>query len=491
MDATNAAGQDAGRVRGTPVRTRAPLPARRSIVGVLALALLGLIGAGLADRPALGDHRPTPCAGAAEAGDANRAAAVPAAMTGASVQAAVDALPEEGGFVRLSAGTYSVPVAVRLRSGVTICGEGAATVIYVPENVTAFKSVGSSSTHASNVWVREVRIVGDRSGAAPALYFESCDDCGVLDVTVEGVGRDRRENASAVWMKGGTRGRVAGSTLTRSGYSGVVIDSQTDTEVSGNHVSGSGHAGILVVGRSDGVVVAENDVRDNGLNADGTGREGRSGILVMDDGTDAARTVVIRDNVVVNNGDHGIQVFWWVRNGILSEAPWEAISITGNTVTGHKNWPRGGAGIELEQARFAVVSGNVLSNNNQGINTYNSSELAVTANAIRDSRQNGIAVYGTKRSIFSANTIERSGLSDGGHGIDIQPLVGASRQNSPRSTGNSFLGNRISESRGADVQFQPNQSGNTAIDNLIEQPIVDHSGDGNVIHNNRMFARTH
>ena len=55
----------------------------------------------------------------------------------AGIQEAIDALPESGGTVVLPAGTFRLRRSVRLKSRVTLRGEGAATVLTRPPEFTA------------------------------------------------------------------------------------------------------------------------------------------------------------------------------------------------------------------------------------------------------------------------------------------------------------------------------------------------------------------
>jgi len=70
----------------------------------------------------------------------------------AGIQEAIDALPEKGGTVFVPAGRYLVRRSIRLRSGVTLCGEGAATVLTRRAPVT-FTLTAQCGAHADTVEV--------------------------------------------------------------------------------------------------------------------------------------------------------------------------------------------------------------------------------------------------------------------------------------------------------------------------------------------------
>ncbi len=70
--------------------------------------------------------------------------------TTSGIQEAIDALPEAGGTVFVPAGRYLIRRSVVLRSNVTLCGEGAATVIGRPREkiLKVTKRVSKNKTHA-------------------------------------------------------------------------------------------------------------------------------------------------------------------------------------------------------------------------------------------------------------------------------------------------------------------------------------------------------
>lgn len=76
----------------------------------------------------------------------------PSTSASAGIQEAIDALPESGGTVFIPAGRYVIRRSIRLRSSVTLCGEGAATVLTRRAPVT-FILTAPCGPHADTVRV--------------------------------------------------------------------------------------------------------------------------------------------------------------------------------------------------------------------------------------------------------------------------------------------------------------------------------------------------
>lgn len=75
---------------------------------------------------------------------------------GAAIQAAIDALPTEGGMVLIPEGTYNITTSISItKNNVTIVGAGTGTIL----NVTAQDTIGISIT-ADDIIIRNIKLSG-------------------------------------------------------------------------------------------------------------------------------------------------------------------------------------------------------------------------------------------------------------------------------------------------------------------------------------------
>ncbi len=215
-------------------------------------------------------------------------------LTGAAIQAAVNALPACGGIIELVAGTYSITTPIVLRSWCQLVGAGHATVLRIANGSNAAGVIRNADTTNGNVdiAVRSLKIDGNK-GAQTAtrnrngielhrcadfllddIEVAFCDGMGVLvsgDGAVTRIGKinnvwshDNATNGLEVtWaMREVTYTSV---TCDLNGQDGLVMD-HSETIASGIHCSRNGRDGLLITNVVDNNVV--------GVTADLNGRTG-------------------------------------------------------------------------------------------------------------------------------------------------------------------------------------------------------------------------
>ncbi len=395
------------------------------------------------------------------------------------VSAAFGAIAGRGGVLYFPPGTYWFAgnggrTGPRFdTSNLTIQGAGPASRILLDSDITAISVQGTPREHLKGVVVRDLAIVGARSGSSPGMHFGYVDEVVIRDCQIEAVGADRAGayGSNGIQLQDCDGAVVTTCRIGACGYNGIELRDARNVTITTTTVEKCGANGILVTGASDGFLVANNRLVGNGRNPDGSGREGRTGVNVSD-ATAMPNVGVIASNYLDNNGDHGILIICW-RGGHadLSDATFKSIVITGNTVVNHRNWANGSAGIQIEQGKNCTVSGNALWNNYQGVNLYNSGDCTVSGNDIKAASRFGILVAGSVRAAISGNLVANSGSIEQGHGIDVRAL-------SSPTTGCTFTGNRVFGSAGQDVNVQEPNVGNVLLGNITSKPILDLNSPG-------------
>lgn len=377
---------------------RSALPAasvtRRRLLGVGAAATLsGAIGATAV--PAA-HAAPTTVSVPPASGDEDSTAAI---------QAAVDALPPDGGTVSLEGATYLVGHPIALRSGVTLTGAGAGTTRLVDHpslgNRPLLSIVGSEGASVSAVTVAALSL---RNGTASTGSFAAGRDGIVID-HANRVLLERIEVTEIQGQYGVRAQRTAGldirsSRFHRCTYGMVIIlpdcsrvhvadcefDTLTSTVYPNTYTFATGYATLNSGTRwTRGLVVEDCTFRNNprweGLDAHG------------------ATDVVFRRNHIEN-----VQVGIVVgnTNGAVTDPRLERVLIEDNTIiqgTGRPGWYGIVVTGAARRARDVTIRGNRVrgfggTDSRIGtINVFRADEVTIEDNTIDDYGMNGINLY--------------------------------------------------------------------------------------------------
>ena len=271
------------------------------------------------------------------------------------IQAALDALPADGGEVRLSEGTYYIEVSLALDSNQTLRGCGKNTILTTTtanlDIITATGSVGSEKT---GILIADLCIDGDAGGVAnedgilwtyvdyskihnvwsqdngdDGMDFSYCDFNEIIGNTCQGNG----DNGINLY-RSNYNNTIVGNACQGNGSDGIhTFTTNHNNTISGNTCQGNGGAGICISHSNNNTIVG-NTVQGNGYN----------GIYLED-----ANNNTIVGNTVQGNGYDGIN---------LSAANNNTIS--GNTFQGNDR-----AGIYVETSDNNNIVGNVCLENSQ------------------------------------------------------------------------------------------------------------------------------
>ena len=289
-------------------------------------------------------------------------------ITGDDIQAAIDALPPEGGEVSLSSGTYEIAESILLRSNVKVSGAGSTTILKATGDVSIFIAQTKENIEISNMTLegndnaqyvavhfkwggQNIRIssVTVRNWQRMGLFFEDSNNVTIENswfFNIGSVGGD-----AAVWFSRGEDNKILGNTLQ---------DNQ-------NAISAQGMSNS---------VVANNTIKDSALD----------GINLTAGTNGNAYGNVISNNVIQSSGALGI-----ILNGCDESV------VVGNRVFGS-----GQHGIDLDGSSYNTVSGNTVTNSGwSGIRTYfnpgrqqGSSDNIISGNIVLGSSQESADVSG-------------------------------------------------------------------------------------------------
>lgn len=365
------------------------------------------VGAGTGGVPAMPTPSPIPSGGVPTSPPPTGGEIIPTSRTSAGVAAAIAAAPT-GGTVYLPAGTWDFTDrgAKITRGAVTIRGDGDATVIRAASHGGFYVDAPSQ---VAGVRVTALKIVGDGTGQyASGVWMGRCDDCRVDRVTVQDVGVSDSPDSHCVHLRDGARAIVADNHLVRCGGAGVQLWRQSNSRIERNVATDNGRHGVQLIGASSGNTVVDNTLVGNGREPNGEGREGRAGLLLNDDGVSFPQTALIQGNTVTGSGDHGIALFDWRSNRPLPDGVLD-VRVVGNTVTDHRNWSRGSAGLIAEGVGRALFERNRSDRNRFGLHAWNTGPgLIFRDNVAIDNAVTGIYLAAAKGFVLERNEIRQA-----------------------------------------------------------------------------------
>lgn len=332
----------------------------------------------------------------------------------ASIQEAVDALGAAGGEVLVAEGVYTLTRAVALDGveGVTLRGMGAGTVLRVADKVE--KPLASDAAAGLRTLV-----VSDGSAFQPGQHI-----C-VRDTAHSEVNRVES---------------VEGDTLT------MVSALANSYEVSAGARAYTCHSAIWITGASARVRVTNLLVDGNRLNQE-FGRTGYYPAEHQGDGvrvSDGCEGVLLDHLWVKSAAAHGVclggvghrveSCECWdnAYDGVNAEPSCDQILIAHNYCHDQVDWNGVQFGYSTYATGSAVIAGNVLVNNHQGVAAQGGSDVEIVGNLIKDSRFDGVELYDVDRFTVSGNLItgaaDLSDMTNEGihveHGCSVGVLSG-------------------------------------------------------------------
>ncbi len=353
------------------------------------------------------------------------------------IQAAIDALPDAGGVVELSTGTFAQADVILVDSGVWLRGAGTATVLYLVDGTDRPQILNRDYTNAtggnSGIVISDLKLDGNKANNASSNPFIDYYNCPILFRYVHDSAIERNTVINAPGI-------------------GIDISYSTHINVNRNFVFDSYHDAIKIIFGSSYVNVTNNIVQGytagsaKGVEVqDGTSfvtvanniiREfhGGVGVEVHPDEL-ACSNITISGNLIDAVDHHGISLL-----GLSGEGQQLTdITISGNTVRnsavynirvaytsratidGNRVYGAGSNGIHISSGnnRDVVITGNTVESNDFGIMAY-SSHTTIAGNIVASNNKYGIAFYGSD-AIISDNLVKDNGqaMSTGRTGLGV------------------------------------------------------------------------
>jgi hypothetical protein len=283
-----------------------------------------------------------------------------------AIQAAIDALGDAGGTVRLPAGTFVHQGVIRLRSRVTLEGVGDQTVLLASEPTQA----AIAAVDVSDVTIRNVKLASRATQRRSDLYSHQLTIAQAEGARVEGVHIDG------------------------SAAAGIFIHGSRRVRVSGCKVANTLADGIHTTGGSREVIVRDNQLADTGDDA--------VAVVSYRRDTAACQDVSIHDNHITRSRSRGLAVVGGQR-----------VSVARNTVAGSRY-----AGLYAASETFYDTMGcsdlRFTDNQLQDVNRLPSPDIPYQGILL-----SGRAGFAVERVLLQGNRVTRAGF----RGIEANAFV--------------------------------------------------------------------
>ena len=287
------------------------------------------------------------------------------------INSAITAIAATGGTVLLLEGTYYITASITLSSNVALVGQGAGTVLKIPNGFNT-DIVVISGSNISHVRVASLRIDGNKANQTAGEMHGIC----FSGVTFSEITNCRVENMMSL---------------------SIHLYFSDNNTITDNMCKGNGGHGIFLWSSSNSFIT-NNICRENL----------KQGIRLWI----TSLYNIIRGNMCKGNGEDGIY--------IGSQA--SRTTIAGNISQGNSH-----NGIFLTHSHHHNVTGNTSQGNGRhGIYIRNSNHNTIVGNSFLENSQsenkgfNNIDLYDAKYNLFASNFCRRGGQTNkAGYGINI------------------------------------------------------------------------
>lgn len=328
-----------------------------------------------------------------------------------AIQAAIDAAP----VVYVPAGTYIVSNSLILPANRRITGVGGASILRKKDEQVGRVLVNASDARTGIV-IERLTIDGARRstayvGGKDGLFLTRCTGAVVQEVTVRDCLND------GIIIEYGNGNRVAGCIALGNAKDGIYSSGGRDIIIEDNYAADNLVAGIAVAATAGGLVTRNRS------------RSNRSDIMLARD----SRSIRVTQN------DCRSPIAFVVSGENLADQVLNDVAYPAKPVRGW-DWVYGARSCTLDHNHFGG-----------GVRLILFDDGVVTDNVCAGSGSQGLLLQGASRNRVTSNTI--SDWGDGYYGIQLASLnavdgVPASQGLPIRSTGNTIVGNRLSNRAG-------------------------------------------
>lgn len=273
---------------------------------------------------------------------------------------AITALGATGGAIILLDGTFAITASINLASNVALIGQGAGTVLRVPNGHDADLNV-ISGNGIDHVLVTNLKVDGNRANQAMVdhrgIYWSAVTHSKIVDCWVENIYGLMGFWPSIVLESSSDFNTIEGCTVKGNTFRGIEIRSSNNNTISGNTCQGNGGGGIAMMTFSNNNTISGNTCQGNG---DGIVMETSSNNNAISGNTCQGNTLrgiiisssnnTITGNTFQGNGQHGIYLAFGANNNTISGNTWlENSQTTDNTYDN----------IFLDAVEYNLIIGNV------------------------------------------------------------------------------------------------------------------------------------
>ncbi|MDD3007059.1 MAG: right-handed parallel beta-helix repeat-containing protein [Candidatus Pacebacteria bacterium] len=380
------------------------------------------------------------------------------AQNSTGIQAAIDALPAEGGKVVLPAGTYNITATITItKSNVTLEGVGESTILYLADGTdVTMVMVGDGSNPYSNINIFNMKIDGNKannSGSIYGIYFNgNITNSRIEDNYIHNIDND------AVIIERGSENTVKDNEISSAGYDAILVLSSGKNNIESNHIVDSSTCGINIGGYGSNY----NVVLGNYISGSGLTSVSGFGIYVW-----RGTNNVVSSNVLYLNQRNGIVTYDTTYN-----------TITANTIT------------NSSQASNDVYS-DIYLQSNTGVGAYSKYNL-VSGNTIYASAVNK-SKYGIQESEVGSdyNTIQNNVINGSVSGAIYALGIHSTISGNKTSSTTEGLFDIVANSGATQPALQVTQNGTGNIVDFKDSAtsVFTISDGGNVVMTGRTFEQ--
>jgi parallel beta-helix repeat protein len=300
------------------------------------------------------------------------------------INAAIVALGATGGTVILLEGTYNITASINLASNTTLMGEGAGTLLRIPNGHNADLAV-ISGNQVSNVLVAELRADGNKAnqaaGNGQGVYFNTVTYSKIVNCWMENMNSGIGDLGEGIYLLDSDYITVANNTCVENEDCGICLEGSSYNTIEDNVSYNNDGEGIeLYLAGNNGNAIVGNNCQSNG----------GSGIVLW--GASDSNTIV--GNISQDNTDHG--VYFFTSAGVGPSY----CTIAGNVTMGN-----GDTGIFLDRdCAHNLIDGNNCSTDLIGIHLYSSDNNTITGNNCSITQFYGIELTDSDNNTVTGNT---------------------------------------------------------------------------------------
>jgi len=162
------------------------------------------------------------------------------------IQAAIDGLPDTGGKVVLAKGTYYITQSINLRSSVSFSGQGASTVLYVPDHTNPAYLPVIKMSQCFYTSVSDIKIDGNRdnqdSGREGGFHINGGSHCKIVNTWICNI---YGAEGNGIYVDGTPSDfLIEGNTIDNIQDDGLDINGMVKSQIIGNNIHNCGDNGI-------------------------------------------------------------------------------------------------------------------------------------------------------------------------------------------------------------------------------------------------------